>query len=107
MQLPSFAGSRCSSLIDEVYANIRGVNLYNILDSCHVPAPHQATPAGLRASHTAVFTRRLGHTPKCLASRCASRVLPRSSIWTQLVAQTKTCRRLVCLLHGSPTCILR
>ncbi len=64
------AGSHCSKLMDEVYANIRGVNLYNILDSCHAPAPHQATAVGLRASHAAVFARRLGHTPKCLASRC-------------------------------------
>ena len=59
--------------MDEVYANIRGVNLYNILDSCHAPdAPHPATAAGLRASHAAVLARRLGHTPKCLASRCCT-----------------------------------
>jgi len=63
------AGSHCSKLMDEVYANFLGVNLYNILDSCHAPVPHQATAIGLRASHAAVFDRRLGHTPKCLASR--------------------------------------
>ena len=63
------AGSKCSKRVDEVYANIRGVNLYNILDSCHAPAPHQATAAGLRAGHAAVLARRLGHTPTCLASR--------------------------------------
>ncbi len=66
------AGSRCDSLINDVYASIRGVNLYNILDSCHASdAPHRPAGAGLRASHAAVLERRLGHTPKCLASRCA------------------------------------
>ena len=68
----AIAGSRCDSLINDVYGNIRGVNLYNILDSCHAPdAPHEPAGAGLRASHAAVFEHRLGHTPKCLASRCA------------------------------------
>ena len=90
-----------------MYANIRGVNLYNILDGCHASdAPHQPAGVALRASHAAVLARRLGHTPRCLASRLAAM----HDVCTLFCSQPRPwlckqlCLILVSLLPHAPIC---